>query len=42
MEKFFELILLVVLAFGSAILFSFAIIWKLFLAIFQMITTVFK
>ncbi len=42
MEKFFELILLLVLAFGSAVLFSLAILWKFISAIVQMIASVFK
>jgi len=37
MDKIFELLMLIVLALGSAILFSFAMIWKFIQAIFQII-----
>lgn len=37
MDKVFELLMLIVLALGSAILFSFAMIWKFIQAVFQII-----
>ncbi len=42
MDKIFELIMLIVLALGSAILFSFAMIWKFAQAIFQLIIGTFR
>ena len=42
MDKVFELIMLIVLALGSAILFSFAMIWKFAQAIFQLIIGTFR
>lgn len=37
MDKVFEMILLIVLALGSAVLFTFAMIWKFFQALFQLL-----
>ncbi len=37
MEKLIDFIMLFVLAFGSAILFTFAIIWKFLQAIYQIL-----
>lgn len=42
MDKLFELVLLIVLALGSAVLFSFAMIWKFIQAIFQLVMSTFK
>ncbi|WP_258098338.1 hypothetical protein [Marinoscillum pacificum] len=42
MDKVLELIMLIVLALGSALLFSFAMIWKFIQAIFQLIMGTFK
>ncbi|RED95628.1 hypothetical protein C7460_11778 [Marinoscillum furvescens DSM 4134] len=42
MDKLLEVIMLIVLALGSAILFSFAMIWKFFQAIFQLILGAFR
>ncbi|MFK7951876.1 MAG: hypothetical protein AB8B73_03450 [Ekhidna sp.] len=37
MEKIVDFVLLIVLAFGSAILFTFAVIWKFLQAMYQLI-----
>ncbi len=42
MDKLFELVMLIVLALGSALLFSFAMIWKFAQAIFQLIMSTFR
>lgn len=42
MDKILDLILLIVLALGSAVLFSFAMIWKFIQAIFHLIVSAFK
>lgn len=42
MDKVLELVMLIVLALGSAILFSFAMIWKFIQAIFQLVLGFFK
>lgn len=42
MDKVLELFLLIILALGSAVLFSFAMIWKFVQAIFQIILAPFK
>ena len=39
MEKVFEIVMLVVLAFGSAILFTLAMFWKFLQAVYQIIFT---
>lgn len=42
MDKLFEFVLLIILALGSALLFSFAMIWKFMQAIYQLIIGSFK
>ncbi|MEQ9579823.1 hypothetical protein [Marinoscillum sp.] len=42
MDKVFELVMLIVLALGSAILFSFVMIWKFIQAIFQVVVESFR
>lgn len=42
MDKIFELVMLIVLALGSALLFSFAMIWKFVQAIFHLIMGAFR
>lgn len=42
MDKVFEMLLLIILALGSAVLFSFAMIWKFIQAVFQLIAGSFK
>lgn len=42
MDKLLELVLLIVLALGSALLFSFAMIWKFLQAIFHLMVSAFK
>ncbi|WP_421877314.1 hypothetical protein [Marinoscillum sp.] len=42
MDKVLELFMLIVLALGSALLFSFAMIWKFAQAIFQLIIGAFR
>ena len=37
MEKIIDFVMLIVLAFGSAILFTFAVIWKFLQAIYQIV-----
>jgi len=37
MDKIFEFLLLIIMALGSAILFSLAVIWKFFQAMFQIV-----
>jgi len=37
MEKLVDFIMLIILAFGSAILFTFAVIWKFLQAMYQII-----
>ncbi|WP_462248173.1 hypothetical protein [Ekhidna sp.] len=39
MEKILDFFLLIIFAFGSAILFTFAVLWKFLQAMYQVITS---
>ncbi|MFT4833938.1 MAG: hypothetical protein ACJA2C_002294 [Marinoscillum sp.] len=42
MDKVFELVLLIVLALGTAILFSFVMVWKFIQALYQLVLESFR